>query len=174
MINKFDDFNEKYLDSNFGPLYHFTDLWVLKIIMESNSLNIGYYDNPIRNKEIKIISLTRNKDLNLDMRDDQFVRLRIDKNKLMQKYEIIPYDYFINSNKEIYPKSNLKRKSKYESEEVILKPIINLHIYLLSIDFVSNDIFRTLYKMKKELIDYVNKYNIMTRLYENEFNPKNL
>lgn len=160
IIENFDNFNsfeidESYLESNFAPLYHFTSSLILKEILLSDQIDIGYYDNPFNKQNIKFVSLTRNK-IFKNYRDSN-IRIELDKNKLKNDYKIISYDYFIHSQQEIYPKSNLKRKKEFEFEEIVLKNISNLHKYILSINIDNVDSF---YGLKYFLILYIDKYNL--------------
>jgi hypothetical protein len=68
------------------------------------------------------------------------VNIELDRNKLMKLYKIIPYDFFIHSRIDDKPKSNTKRESTFEFEEIILKDINNVMDYIISIDFQNNSI----------------------------------
>lgn len=166
MLN-YKNFNESYLKSNFGPLYHFTDVFSLKEILNTNSLNIGLYDNMVFGEIRKTISLTRDKNFKFDFRNTS-VRLSLDKNKLLNNYKILPFDYFIQSRKEDKSKSNIDRKLPYESEEIIKRKISNLNEYLIDINFLKkvSDIF----SVKTEILNYSNKYNVDIRLKEKYIN----
>lgn len=155
--------DESYLKSNYAPIYHITDILVLERIIDTNTLKIGLYDNPFGSKQIKMVSLTRNK--NLDMsgyRDGLDVILTLDSNILRNNYKIIPYDFFINSHKELFPKWNPKRKSQIEFEEIILNPITDIFKYLLEIDIYSPLI--SVGKIYNKLENYNKKYNIKINL----------
>lgn len=64
---------------------------------------------------------------------------------------------FIHSKLEIYPKSSLKRKKEYEFEEIILKNIENIHLYLLSVNFEN---IETYYKSKYDILLFQKTYDI--------------
>jgi hypothetical protein len=155
-MKKFEDYiEESYLKSNFAPLYHFTSIWVFNSILKEDMLNVGYYENPINGEKDKFVSLTRNKDFDLSFRKTE-VRLDLDQNLLRNDFNIIPYDFFIHSNQEQYPKSSIKRIKPFEFEEIILKDIKNLHKYLININF--SDI-ESLFKSQYTLYEYIEKYN---------------
>lgn len=146
---------ESYLKSNFAPLYHFTTLLTLSEILDDNVLKVGYYDNPFFGKISNFVSLTRNDKFKFKFRKVD-CRMKLDRNLLRSNYKIIPYDFFIQSNTEIYPKSDIKRTSYFEFEEVVSDNITNLNNYLISIDFYSiEDIFR-IYKV---LSSYVKRFD---------------
>lgn len=168
-MKKFDDFiDESYLESNHAPLYHFTDLFILDRIIDEDTLKLGNYYNKFDDRQIKMISLTRNKDLNtLTHRQLLNVKLVLDKDKLLTKYNIITYDFFIHNNHETFPKSNLNRKSPVEFEEIILNPIEHLHKYLIEID-IFGDVNYSVGKMYKSLGDYNRKFNIKININDNE------
>lgn len=156
MIHNFKLFiDESYLESNFAPLYHFTTVFVLNEILISNTLDIGYYENPVFGELKKFISLTRFK--NFKNHRESNIRIELDKLKLTFNHKIIPYDYFINAKKEKYPKSNLKRIEKVQYEEIILNKISNFNIYLKSINFNIPDDY---YKIEKNLMEYLDKYKL--------------
>lgn len=146
---------ELYISDNLPPLYHFTSHYTLNNILRTNILNVGYYENPLNSKKIKFVSLTRNKFFK-DYRNSN-VRIELDKNKLSNNYKIIPYDYFIHSKIEKYPKWNTNRKEKYEFEEIILKDITNLNLFILSLDFNNIEYY---YKSEYDISLYNKKYNL--------------
>lgn len=130
--------NEIYLDSGIAPLYHSTNTYYLNDILDENILKVGWFENPYLGKSIQMISLSRNK----NYKSDNNVILELDKNKmLIDGYKIIPYDYFIHSMVEYYPKSSLKRKSKFEFEEIVLTDITEIDRYILSINFMGDSMF---------------------------------
>lgn len=143
MIKKFINFiKETYLESNKATLYHFTSLDSFLNIIENNKIKVGEYDNPFKGKNIKFVSLTRKSKLDLThYKIDIDIRLELDKNELSKRYKIIPYDYFINKNKEEYPKSSINRKQPFEFEEIILEDIINIDRYIISINFMKYSIY---------------------------------
>lgn len=162
-VNKFEFFiDESYLDSNHAPLYHFTNNFYLESILEENELTVGWFENPFFNSKLKIISFSRNKNLNLEhYKDDINVIICLDKDKLINKgYRFYPYDFFIQNRKETLPKSNIKRKEPFEFEEATLKNISNLDNFLLYIDFIGDSLYDS-YKS----VNILKKKNI--RIYEN-------
>lgn len=77
---------------------------------------------------MKIVSLTRNKKIDFSYYKPYLdVIIELDKNKLLKKYKIIPYDYFIQSGKDDKTKSNPNRNF-FESEEIILYDIVDIFI----------------------------------------------
>jgi len=163
MIVKWLKYLESYLKSNHAPLYHFTTSFVLNEILRSDILNMEYYKNPLFDSRDYFVSLTRNKFFTNFRKSD--TRIELDKNKLRNKYQIISYDYFIHSKMEFYPKSNLKRKKEYEFEEIILKNIGNLHLYIMSVNFDSLEPY---YKSKYDILLYHQKYNITFDIFIKE------
>lgn len=150
-------------------IYHLTSLYPLQDILDSDTLSVGYYDNPIGNKNLKMISFTRNKHFGLEHREYN-VKLELDSEILKNNYKIIPYDFFINSKQETKQKWNVDRIKKFEYEEVILNDIVDLHKYLISIDFLGeeediykywNSLYRY-YKMYKPIIKLKNKPIVLT------------
>lgn len=136
----FDNFLESYLLSNFAPLYHQTSVYGFINIMKSNIISKTKHTHPYKNEKIKMISLTRDKNLILDHTIID-ISIELDTHKLKEKYKIIPYDYFIHSNMENKPKSDIHRKSKFEPEEMILRDIENIMDYIISVDFKNDSIF---------------------------------
>jgi hypothetical protein len=135
-IKKLVDFNESYLDSNFAPLYHFTDEYSFHNIVNENTLRVSRNDNILDGKVINIVSLTRDDRLNLEhykMFTD--VMIKLDRDKLNKKYKIVKYDFFVHSKKEDKPKSNPDRKEPFEFEEFIERDIENVLDYIISVDF---------------------------------------
>ena len=143
-LKHFIDFiKESYLKSGKAPVYHITDAYYLPDILNSNTLKKGSFDNPINNDILHFVSLTRNKDLDMSYYKSTYtnvVVLELDKNELSKNYRIIPYDFFMHSGKETHPKSSLKRKEKFEFEEVVLEDIVNLDKYLVGVIFRTKDI----------------------------------
>lgn len=157
------DIDESYLESNYAPLYHLTTNWILESILEINKLNVGWIENPFFNKKMEIISFTRNQNLNLTYyKDDINVIIKIDKNKLIKRgYKIYPYDFFIQSKKEIYPKANIKREMPFEFEEAVIVDIKNIMDYIISVNFLEDSLYDS---YKSVNILKLNSINI----YENE------
>lgn len=141
-INNFYNYiEESYLDSNFAPIYHKTTTYDFYKIINENTLRTSEVKHPFNNKLIKIISFTRNPKLDLSyFKFFLDVVIKLDKNLLNKNYKIIPYDFFINTNKEKFPKSNILRKEPFEYEEIILKDIDNFMDYIISVDFENNTI----------------------------------
>jgi len=163
--------DESYLDSNFAPLHHFTTVYTLAEIFSANTLNVGYYQNPYKDKKDYFVSLTRNKNLDLKQRECN-VRIDLDRNKLKNYYNIIPYDYFIHDKQEIYPKSNIKRIKEFEFEEIILNNITNLNKYILNID-LTKDMY-DIYVRRRDILDYLNKYNISLSVRDKKIDIKTI
>jgi hypothetical protein len=138
----FDQFiEESYLDSSKAPLYHYTDIYTFFKILNDNKLNVGFFENPFLDSSVKFVSLSRNPDLdftyykfNLD------VVIELDNNKLRNNYKLIPYDFFIKSEKTKYSKFDTRRKEPFEFEEVILEDINNIISYILSVNFRDDSI----------------------------------
>jgi hypothetical protein len=159
MIKRFLDYiDESYLDSNNSPLYHFTTTWSLNQILKSNQLSVGYFNHNINGKILKIVSLTRNKKIDLDYKNFE-VKICLDKDKLINKYKLKPYDFF-NTDKRKWDPS---RVNFYEFEEFSELNIEDLNKYILYIDFFDIDhIWPYLYDIK----EYINKYSIECKINE--------
>jgi hypothetical protein len=141
MFNFNDFIEESYLDSSKAPLYHYTNIYTFYKILNDNKLNIGFFENPFLDKNIKFISLSRDPNLNLSYyKIDLDVIIELDNNKLRNNYKLIPYDYFVRSGKTEYTKSDLRRKDPFEFEEIILKDIENIKSYILSVNFLDDSI----------------------------------
>lgn len=141
-IYNFNKFDESYLESNFAPLYHYTTTWGFYDIITSNTLKRSKIKHPFFGDDIEIVSLTRNKNLNFDyFKFFIDVVIEFDATRLKSKYKIQPYDFFIHTNKEKYPKSNLGRENPFEFEETITSDIENVIEYIVSIDFRGESIF---------------------------------
>ena len=123
-FSKFID--ESYLDSNYAPLYHNTTTYAFTDIIIDNKLKKTEFENSYNGKKIKMVSLTRKKDLDLNL--------------LSRKYKIIPYDFFIHSEKEFQAKSDILRKEPFEFEEIILNDIDNIMYYIISVNFLGTSI----------------------------------
>lgn len=154
-------FDESYLESNYAPLYHITDVYSFKDIIKSNTLKTGLFDNIFYNKKIRMISLTRNKNIDFSyFKDAMNITIELDRNKLVKKYKIVPYDFFIHTRKETKTKDNLLRKQPYEYEEIILRDIKNVINYIISVNFKNDTILYF-----SEIIPLLQKNNII--IYEN-------
>lgn len=141
MFNYLNFIDESYLNSNFAPLYHKTTTWGIFDIISSNVLKMSEYDNIFNGEKIKMVSFTRDKSLSLDYYKPFLdVVIELDTNLLKGNYKILKYDFFIHSNKEDKPKSNIYRKEPFEFEEIILKDIENISDYIISINFQNNSI----------------------------------
>ena len=164
MINNFNNFiDESYLESNNAPLYHYTTTYQFIEILESNILKMSTFDNPVNGNKIKIVSLTRNKNIDLSYYKPYLdVIIELDKNKLLKKYKILPYDYFIQSGREDKPKSNINRKEPFEFEELVLNDVKNIDKYILSVNFRNDSIFD---KPVGKILDILKSKNI--KIYEN-------
>jgi hypothetical protein len=139
MFLKFLKFVESYLKSNDAPLYHFTSSFVLNEILLSNKITVGYYKNPYLKDFFYFVSLTRTK--NFENYRTANLSIELNKDKLKNNYKIVPYDYFIHSKMEKYPKSNINRIKEYEFEEIILNDIENLNKYISAIFSDLNNYF---------------------------------
>jgi len=147
MINYDNYINEGYFRQN---LYHFTTLYPLKKIFEEDKLDLGYYDNPVNGENKRTLSLTRNKNFKLERYSTLI--LEFDGDLLYQDYKIIPYDYYMQSGKETKTKSDPNRKHIVQSEEIILKPLYDVHKYLVSVEFYDyNDIYKETLLIEKLL-----------------------
>ncbi len=161
MIRGFLDFiDESYLDSSNAPLYHFTTTWSLNQILKSNELSIGYFDHKIGDKILKIVSLTRDKNLNIDNKEFE-LKVSLDKNRLVNRYKLRPYDFF--GAKSDRKKWEIDRVNPYESEEITECNIKDLNQYILYIDFFDVSF---IYPYLKDIKTYLNKYNIECRIRE--------
>ena len=143
MLNFNDFIEESYLESNFAQIYHFTNNYYLLTILRENVLKVGWFDNPFFGKNVKIVSFTRNNKLNVgNYKTDLNVILCVDKNKmLLDGYKLYPYDYFIQSGKEIHTKSNILRSKPFEFEEASNVDIINIDKYIIYVDFLEDSLF---------------------------------
>lgn len=137
MIKDFSVFiDESYLDSNHAPLYHYTTTYQFIEILESNILKTSPFYSQVGGEKIKIVSLTRNKNLDLSYYKPYLnVIIELDKNKLMKNYKIYPYDYFIHSGKEDKTKSDINRNNPFEFEEMTISDIFHIDKYILSVNF---------------------------------------
>ena len=157
MLNFKDFIEESYLESNFAPIYHFTNSYYLLTILRENILKVGWFDNPFFGKKIKIISFTRNNKLNIgNYKIDLNVILCFDKNKmLLDGYRLYSYNYFIQSGNEYYPKSNVLRSNPFEFEEATNVNITNIDKYIMYVDFLGESLFDS-----SESINILKKKNI--------------
>lgn len=141
---KFKDFlEESYLDSNFAPLYHFTNNYYLLNILKENILKVGWFDNPFFGKSVKIVSFSRINRININnYKNDLNVILCLDKNRMIiDGYKFYPYDYFIHSGKETYSKSSIYRFEPFEFEEASVDNIIDIDKYIIYVDFIEDSLF---------------------------------
>ena len=138
-FSKFID--ESYLDSNYAPLYHNTTTYAFTDIIIDNKLKKTEFENSYNGKKIKMVSLTRKKDLDLNYYKPFLdIVVELDTNLLSRKYKIIPYDFFIHSEKEFQAKSDILRKEPFEFEEIILNDIDNIMYYIISVNFLGTSI----------------------------------
>lgn len=142
MIKDFSIFlDESYLDSNYAPLYHHTTTYYFFDIINDDKLKKTEVEHPFNKEKIKMVSLTRKKDLDLSyFKFFLDIVIELDTNLLKRNYRIIPYDFFIHSNREENSKSNIKRREPFEFEEIVLKDIENLMQYIISVNFKDNSI----------------------------------
>jgi hypothetical protein len=160
-IKKYISFLESYLESNNSPIYHLTNIYSLYDILLENILKRSNFDNLFNNKTAKIISFTRNPKLDLShYRIDINTIIEIDTFRLKSDYKIIPYDFFIHNKKEKNQKWNTNREEAFEYEEIVLKDIINIKKYILSINFVEDSIFSPLFPKVCDILDE-NKIKIL-------------
>lgn len=143
MIKKFNNFfiDESYLESGYAPLYHHTTTYGFINIINEDRLKKTDIENPLNSEKVKMVSLSRNK--NLDLSYYKFnidVVIELDTNKLNKNYKIIPYDFFIHLKKEDKPKSSILRNSPFEFEEIILSDIENITEYIISVNFKDDSI----------------------------------
>ena len=146
MMSNFQDFlEESYLESNFGPIYHFTNSYYLYSILSENILKTGWFENPFFGKNLKIVSFSREKNMNIDeYKADLDIIICINKNKMIiDGYKLYPYDYFIQSGKEKYSKSNILRTKPFEFEEASKIDISNIDKYIMFIDFLKDSLFNS-------------------------------
>ena len=110
-------------------------------ILVDNVLKRSWFQNPVNDKFINIVSLTRFKKLNL-IHYKEFCDcvIELDKNKLSQNYKIYKYDFFIHAKQEDKPKWDINRISPFEFEEMVLKDINFIDKYILSINFLNIDL----------------------------------
>lgn len=133
--------DESYLDSNYAPLYHYTTTYGFIDIINDNKLKKTEFENSFNGEKIRMVSLTRNKELDLEhYKPFLYVVIELDTNLLNKKYKIIPYDFFIHSKKEIRTKSDASRKEPFEFEEIILRDINNIMDYIISVNFKGTSI----------------------------------
>jgi hypothetical protein len=141
LFNYLNFIEESYLDSNFAPLYHRTTTYGIFDIISSDVLKMTDFENLFNGDKIKMVSLTRNKNLNLDYYKPFLdVIIELDVNELRKKYKILKYYFFIHSKKEDKPKSNIYRQEPFEFEEIILKDVKNISDYIISVNFEDNSI----------------------------------
>lgn len=156
MLN-FDEFIiDSYLDSNNAPLYHVTDAWTLvNLILKENILKVGYFNHPTEIGNGKFLSLSRDISFRNDHRDNEVI-ICLDKNKLINNYKIVPYDFYIHTKKEKYKKWEVDRK-RFENEEIIHTEIKKLNKYIVYIKFIDIDLYN---EYEYQLSKYIDEYNI--------------
>lgn len=141
-MKSFYDFNESYLKYNFAPIYHLTNEYYLSKIIETDKILKGWHYNPYKDESIKMVSLTRNKEMRLNFKDDSNVVIELDKNKMINNgYKFLPYDFFIHAKKENKPKSNIDRKEPFEFEECILNNITDVSNYIISVNIPEESFY---------------------------------
>ena len=118
-------------------------------------MKIGGFEHPTEIGSSNILSLTRDINFRLDHRDNEVI-ICLDKNKLLNNYKIIPYDFYIQTNKEVYKKWEIGR-NRFENEEILYKEIKDLNKYILYIEFLNIDIYN---EYKIQILNYIKKYNI--------------
>lgn len=150
--------DESYLESGKAPLYHYTNIWTFFKIINENKLKVGIFENPYLNKKIKVISLSRNPNLDLSYyRDDLDTIIELDSNLLKNKNKIIPYDFFIHNRSENKPKSKISRISPVEFEEILFNDLDNITEYILSVNFIDDAILLPIFS---NILPILKKNNI--------------
>ena len=151
------NFTQFLLEGKFlNSLYHFTDSYALKQILESNRLNISnLYDVKFKDDFKKVLSMTRNKNLKDPMRSSP-IRIELDLYSIKYNNKVIPFDFFTHKNKDTKLKGDLFRKEPFEYEEILPKSIFNLNKSLISINF--EDLY-DLNNVRNILKNYLIKYN---------------
>lgn len=153
---RFIKYFESFLLGGRQPLYHFTTSYYLNKILQDDTIKIGFYDNMIDNKYIKMVSLTRNMNFSdITHHRELDVRINLNGYKLKQNYKIIPYDFAINNRLDLYTKSNIKRTKVVEFEEIIKTDISNVGIYIDEITFVNVNDY---YLYRDVILRYLKKY----------------
>jgi hypothetical protein len=141
-MKNFGEYFESYLESNHTPIYHLTNDYYLLDILKSNKISRGWVDHPFFGKKLKVVSLTGNSKFRLSFKEDSDIIIELDKNKMIiDGYNFIPYDFFINSGKETRSKSDLRRKEPFEFEECLTIDINNIKKYIISINFTSDSFY---------------------------------
>jgi hypothetical protein len=159
MINKFKNFKyieESYLDSNFDPLYHKTTTYDFYKIIEENTLRTTKIPHPFKKELIKMVSLTRNPNLDLS-----YFKLFLDVIIELDR-DILIKNHIIHTGKEKFPKSNILRKDPFENEEIILSDINNITDFIISVNFKNDSIID---KQVAMIIPILRKNNI--KIYNN-------
>ena len=166
-IKLYSDFNEGYLISNYAPLYHRTNVWYFESIIKDNKLKVSNIKNPFFKDEKFILSFSRIGNLDISKyKDDLDVIICLDKYKMVKTgYKFIPYDFFIQSDKEDKPKSNNKRNMDYEFEEVCLENISDIMDYIISVNFVNNSFYDCYNTIDILINKEIEIYEDGTRLY---------
>lgn len=129
---------EKYLESNYSPLYHYTRSSLEKILESDQLIKKPPF------KGVDCVCVTRSPIYKLDFNVSP--RLKLDQNKLrLDGYTSIPIDEFSGDKKSLNRKIG-KNKSytddnttEWEFEERIYKDIKNLGKYIISIQFPKRD-----------------------------------
>jgi hypothetical protein len=74
---------------------------------------------------------------------------------MIDGYKLYPYDYFIQSGKEVHSKSNILRNEPFEFEEASVRDILDIDKYIICVDFSEGSLFDS-----SESINILKKKNI--------------
>jgi len=148
-----DDLNEKYLDSNYPPLYHYNPY--LEKILEDDIL---LKKSPYKGKDC--ICFTRNPQYTYEK--NTFRRLKLDQNKLrLDGYVPKSIDEFSYLDDPWDRKLHYRGHAEWEFEERIYKDIKNLGKYIISIQIPTSDDYRggiALNQTPLGILTYIKKY----------------
>jgi len=146
--------NEKYLDSNYPPLYHYTP-YLEKIIDD----DILKKKSPYKGEDC--VCLTRNPEYSYEKSD--FRRLKLDQNKLrLDGYVPKSIDEFSYLWLPVNRKLNSMGHAEWEFEERIYRDIKNLGKYIISIQMPTGDDYKrggiALNQTPLGILTYMKKY----------------
>lgn len=114
-----------------GPLYHFTDLYGLEGILNSNTLKVGDDSSFETGGNIGNVSLTRDKEMWIFQ-----YRIELDGNKLSNNYKITPFAW---------------DQERGEAEEYINRDIKNIKNYITGISLCIDRVNEEEIKLAKDL-----------------------
>ena len=161
-------FKEFYVEGKqVGILYHYTSMFRLPEILESNVLKSDKDKSSVVNK---YISFTRDKHFHINYRDNisKDCRLVIDGDKLSHHYKLQPYNYF-------NPRDHITKPHRgswdEQEERIATQELPNIRKYIIKVqildteteeyyndDFVSLDIGGKEYASMKEYIEILKQY----------------